>query len=307
MNIEVHVKSDIGRVRAGNEDNFLLLNLGTGNSQTIDQQSNYSANFPAIEMQNEGIVFAVSDGMGGALAGEVASQLAVEVLRDIMLGIDSDITLSPDDASLLKKLYQATINANRRIHQQSQEEDTLRGMGATLTAAAVSVDMVYLSQIGDSRAYLLRDGKIAQITKDQSLVQQLIDTGQISEKDAETHPLRNVILQALGAQSEVVPVCGQFKPLRRDIILLCSDGLSGKLRIEDIQEIVARHDQNLEAAVEEMVDEANLRGGEDNITLVLARFNGEKFSDEKGEISVETVFPYSDEYADTGDLPTLDE
>jgi protein phosphatase len=148
-------------------------------------------------------------------------------------------------------------------------------MGATLTAAAVNSDGVSLLQVGDSRGYIIRGGRIKLATKDQSLVQQLVDVGQISEQEAETHMFRNVILQALGAQPELQPVTGRVRVFRGDILLLCSDGLSGKLRAEDMLRIVTESDGDLSRACGELIDEANARGGEDNITVVLARLTGD--------------------------------
>jgi serine/threonine protein phosphatase PrpC len=162
-------------------------------------------------------------------------------------------------------------------------------MGATLTAAALSGDAVALLQVGDSRAYLLRGGEIKLATKDQSLVQQLVDVGQITEEDAETHMFRNVILQALGAQSDLSPVLSRARLQRGDMLLLCSDGLSGKLRAEEMHEIITRAGGDLAAACEQLVAEANARGGEDNITVVLARFDGEDLPASNSEaITVET-------------------
>jgi protein phosphatase len=148
-------------------------------------------------------------------------------------------------------------------------------MGATFTGAAVKGDHLDLVQVGDSRGYIIRKGQIRLATKDQSLVQQLVDVGQISETEAETHMFRNVILQALGAQSEITPVTGKIRLRQGDILLLCSDGLSGKLRGEDIQQIVLNSNGDLVQACNSLVEEANNRGGEDNITVVLARFVGD--------------------------------
>jgi serine/threonine protein phosphatase PrpC len=130
-------------------------------------------------------------------------------------------------------------------------------------------------QVGDSRGYVIRKEQIRLATKDQSLVQQLVDVGQISESEAETHMFRNVILQALGAQSEIAPVTGKIRLRQGDLVLLCSDGLSGKLRAGDIQQIVASSNGDLARACDGLVEEANNRGGEDNITVVLARFMGD--------------------------------
>ena len=148
-------------------------------------------------------------------------------------------------------------------------------MGATFTGAAIRGDNLDLVQVGDSRGYVIRKDHIRLATKDQSLVQQLVDVGQISESEAETHMFRNVILQALGAQSDITPVTGRIRLRQGDVLLLCSDGLSGKLRADDIQQIVVNSQDNLAQACDALIEEANNRGGEDNITVVLARFHGD--------------------------------
>jgi protein phosphatase len=184
--------------------------------------------------------------------------------------------------SLVDCLKNATVYANLAIHQKSQEDSRCAGMGATFTGAAVHGDLLDLVQVGDSRGYLIRKDQIRLATKDQSLVQQLVDVGQISEAEAETHMFRNVILQALGAQGDVTPVTGRIRLRRGDILLLCSDGLSGKLRLEDIQNIVADN-KDLSKACDELIAEANNRGGEDNITVILARFSGEELQEPAGD------------------------
>jgi protein phosphatase len=176
---------------------------------------------------------------------------------------------------LVECLKNATVYANLAIHLRSQEDSRCAGMGATFTGAAVKGDGLDLVQVGDSRGYIIRKDHIRLATKDQSLVQQLVDVGQISEMEAETHMFRNVILQALGAQSEITPVTGRIRLRQGDILLLCSDGLSGKLRAEDIQQLVVNSKGDLVQACNALVDEANTRGGEDNITVVLARFLGD--------------------------------
>jgi protein phosphatase len=249
-----------------------------------------SADFPAVALGEKGIVLAVSDGMGGALAGEVASQMAVETVRDILLGQDPDITLSPEaEKDLIQRLYHATLQANRSIHRKGRSDSQFNGMGATFTSAAVIDDSVYLLQVGDSRAYVIRGGKIEQLTKDQSLVQQLIDSNQILPEEAERHALRNVILQALGAQSEIFPIGGRFQPQRDDVLLLCSDGLSNKLYAEDLLNYVQQFDDLTEACTE-LVREANARGGEDNITVILAKFKGDDLPEaENSDINIEPL------------------
>lgn len=277
MIIELHAKSDVGRVRRGNEDNFLLLDLSSGTFWTATEGDEPPEELRRINLGQKGVVMIVSDGMGGALAGDVASRMAVESVRDMLIGSDEEQDAGcGDDTPLVDCLRRATGYANLAIHNKSQEDTRCSGMGATLTGAAITGDMLDLVQVGDSRAYVIRNDQIKLATKDQSLVQQLVDVGQISEEEAETHMFRNVILQALGAQRELAPVTGRLRLRRGDILLLCSDGLSGKLRGEDMKRIVEESNGDLSAACNLLIEEANNRGGEDNITVVLARFMGDE-------------------------------
>ncbi len=288
MIIELHAQSDVGRVRRGNEDNFLLLDLSSNISWTGSDGSEAPENLRRIEVLDKGVVFVVSDGMGGALAGDVASRMAVETVREMLVGTEEGEDGCEADAPLVECLRNATVYANLAIHHKSQEDTRCSGMGATFTGAAIKDDMLDLVQVGDSRAYLLRGSQIKLATKDQSLVQQLVDVGQISEQEAETHMFRNVILQALGAQSELSPVSCRIKLKQGDILLICSDGLSGKLRAEDMSVIVDEAKGDLAAACSALVNEANHRGGEDNITVVLARFTGTDLEEPAGDrITVE--------------------
>jgi protein phosphatase len=300
MRVELHAQTDVGRVRQGNEDNFLVLDLATGKSWTASDHKNEPPDgLRRFEVGDKGAVLVVSDGMGGALAGDVASRMAVETVREMLVEEDTHQAEAQQSASqsdggeqqlpLVDAVRNATGYANYAIHRKSIEDPRCSGMGATLTASALSGDAVELLQVGDSRAYLIRGGEIKLVTKDQSLVQQLVDVGQITEEDAETHMFRNVILQALGAQSDLSPVTSRVRLQRGDILLLCSDGLSGKLRAEEMREIVSGAGGDLAAACDQLVAEANARGGEDNITVVLARFDGDDLQPPgSGAISVET-------------------
>src|SRR5438874_7506711 len=286
MLVELHAKSDVGRVRRGNEDNFLLLDLDTQKGWTGSDGAENPEELQRINLGDRGLVLVVSDGMGGALAGDVASRMAIDSVREVLIGGNGD-GCDPD-ASLVDCLKYATMQANRAIHYKSLEDSRCSGMGATLTGAAIKHDKIDLVQVGDSRAYLVRGEQIRLATKDQSLVQQLVDVGQISEEEAETHMFRNVILQALGAQNELTPATASIQLRRGDVLLLCSDGLSGKLRNEEIRQIVADSNSDLGAACQALVAEANKRGGEDNITVVLARFTGEELRDpDQDRITVE--------------------
>ena len=293
MFVELHAQSDVGRVRQGNEDNFLVLDLTTARSWTgSDKERTPPEGLRRFEVGPNGLVLVVSDGMGGALAGDVASRMAVETVREMLVGggEGDDENTSAPSLPLIDCLDHATNYANYAIHRKSLEDPRYSGMGTTLTAAAVAGKTLEFLQVGDSRAYVIRGGRIKLATRDQSLVQQLVDVGQITEADAETHMFRNVILQALGAQSELEPVVSRVPLQRGDTVLLCSDGLSGKLRAEEMRELVAASDGDLAAACEALVREANRRGGEDNITVVLARFGGDDLpAPSSEEIPVETL------------------
>lgn len=304
--IEIHATSHVGRVRRGNEDNYLLLNIANAESLSSEQGvGDYVVESRKFEVDEHGIVAAVSDGMGGALAGEVASQMAVDTVVERLLDNDPDKTISPNNVtnSLVEKLYDATVYANNLIHQQGRSDPQYNGMGATFTGMSVTADGVDLVQVGDSRAYLVRNAKIYQITKDQSLVQQLIDSGQIQPHEADSHALKNVILQALGAQNEIYPVPARLIPQRNDILLLCSDGLSNKLGAEDLLKIINENMDNLATACGELIDQANARGGEDNITLILAKLSGSDLPEStEEEVKIE-ILNFADIH-DTADQTT---
>ncbi|HXI62600.1 MAG TPA: protein phosphatase 2C domain-containing protein, partial [Pyrinomonadaceae bacterium] len=203
MLVELHAKTDVGRVRRGNEDNFLLLDLTAARAWSGSDGPENPEDMREFPLGEHGLVLIVSDGMGGALAGDVASRMAIEAVRDVLMGTNTDGNGCDPDSSLVDCLRHATMEANKNIHYKSLEDSRCSGMGATLTGAAVKDDKLDLIQVGDSRAYVMRGQQIRLATKDQSLVQQLVDVGQISEAEAETHMFRNVILQALGAQNEL--------------------------------------------------------------------------------------------------------
>ena len=292
--VEIHATSHIGRVRKGNEDNYLVLRV-TGAERVTSSQDDkdFAINSRDFEIDDNGVICAVSDGMGGALAGEVASTMAVETVGEHMLDedtLDDAAAVPADGYRLISKLYDATISANYLIHNQGRTDAQFQGMGATFTGVVVTPDAADIIQVGDSRAYLIRSGQIKQITKDQSLVQQLIDAEQISEAEAETHNLKNVILQALGAQNEIYPVSVRVAPCREDVFLLCSDGLSNKIAAPAMLDIVTANLDDLENACNELVRLANENGGEDNITVILAKVSGDDFPESDGaNVRVEMI------------------
>jgi serine/threonine protein phosphatase PrpC len=291
--VEIHATSHVGRVRKGNEDNYLVLNISREKAWTSEQDDGeFVVESQKFEIDDQGVVLAVSDGMGGALAGEVASTLAVETVSEKMLDADAAKAAAEADADhhLISRLYDATVFANHLIHEQGRSDPQFQGMGATFTAVGVTPLGADVIQVGDSRAYLIRSGQIYQVTKDQSLVQQLIDAQQISVEEAETHTLKNVILQALGAQNEIYPVSARIEPCNDDVFLICSDGLSNKVGAAEMQRIVADNFDNLQAACAELIKRANENGGEDNITVVIAKFSGDDLPQPiPGEVKLELI------------------
>jgi serine/threonine protein phosphatase PrpC len=206
-------------------------------------------------------LFAVADGMGGAQAGEVASSLAATALKERGDGDAGDGEL---------RVAELIQEANRRVHQRAIDDETASGMGTTMTVALFHESgSVAIGHVGDSRAYLLRDGSLEQITDDHSLVAELVRRGELSPEEAEVHPQRSVITRALGTDPDVDVDAFTLQAHAGDLFLLCSDGLTTMVDVETIAEIVARHRHDLRAAARALIKAANDRGGDDNITTVL--------------------------------------
>lgn len=216
--------------------------------------------------------FAVADGMGGAKAGEVASQLATEAFDR-----DHDPGAPPE-----RRLEGIAREANRRIYELASRDESRRGMGTTLTAAMVADREVSIGHVGDSRAYRLRDGALEQITKDHSLVAELERTGQISPEAAEHHPQRSIITRALGPEPDVEVDTFTVPGRRGDVYLLCSDGLTSMISDEDVAAIL-RDSPSLQDAAEALVRAANQSGGKDNVTVVLFRLEEDEGTGDEGE------------------------
>ena len=267
----VHVfgRTDVGRTREHNEDAFVVADLTRGNATLQPEVRTH-------EVGDRGTLFMVADGMGGAAAGEIASAMAIEVvLRELSDAFSyADAPSENIYAATLKK---ATAAANAQIHSFALEHPEFRGMGTTATIAGVLGDTLYLAQVGDSRAYLVRDGVAQQITKDQSLMQKLIEAGEITEEEAEQSERRNIILQALGPEAQVKVDLTHQKVRRGDVLVLCSDGLSGQVRHDEIAR-VATEQPDLMLVCKTLIDRANENGGPDNITVIAARFDGEGLS-----------------------------
>jgi serine/threonine protein phosphatase PrpC len=259
ITVRVVGRTDVGLVREHNEDNYLLADLATGSreAQTFHEIS------PA------GVLFAVCDGMGGAAAGEVASQMAVDTLYEMM----RRSVPQPDRDALARSLVRSVEEAGTRIFESARADRSRRGMGTTATVAALMDRTLFVGQVGDSRAYVLRSNELKQITKDQSLVNQLIEAGQLTEDEAEAFEHSNIILQALGT-TEAVSVDLTFLELRAgDRLLMCSDGLSGLVHGDVIRDVLSEV-SDLDACCERLIELAKAGGGHDNVTVILAEFGG---------------------------------
>ncbi len=282
INIALYSQTDAGVVRSGNEDNFLALDLSTGSSWTANGEER--RDLLTYQQRRHGSLFAVSDGMGGTVAGEIASRMVVETVRDWMLRLQADVVYSR--VPVYYRLRRALEETNLLIYRESATNAERDGLGATFTAVVTEGSLGYFAQVGDSRAYLIRQGRIVRVTKDQSLVQRLIDIGQITEEEAETHPYRNIILQALGTNSAVQANFSSLNLCQLDVLVLCTGGLSGKLQADEIASIVNAA-ADLKSACRELINLAKERGGEDNITVVIVQFSGSGLAQPDGQ----TIIP----------------
>ncbi|MBX3210496.1 MAG: serine/threonine-protein phosphatase [Labilithrix sp.] len=276
--VSVAAVTHLGRVRENNEDAFVVADLTGGG--LLDERSH-----ARLDVGERGVLLAVSDGMGGAQAGEVASALVVETItREI-----ADAPLeTPRDAALIE----AVQRAHEAVRVEGQRAQAR--MGATLTAVFVRAGRAYIAEVGDSRAYLLRAGRIAQVTHDQSMVQLLVDSGILKPEDASQSPMRNVILQAMGHQREIKVALGRMDLRDRDCLILCSDGLTGHVSDTEIRDIVLET-KRPEVAAARLVELANERGGKDNITVIVAGVGGDlapPAADEKPEDAVQVIRAY---------------
>ena len=233
MKVSIGAATDIGQVREGNEDSFLVV----------------------------APLYAVADGMGGHRGGEVASSLALETVQGMF---------ERREGSLADQV----VEANRAVFDRSKNDRTVSGMGTTLTAALVDGSRVHLVHVGDSRAYLLRGGELAQLTEDHTLVHRMVMEGEISQEEAETHPQRSILTRALGVDQSVQVDEGDVEVADGDRLLLCTDGLTGMVPEGQIREILLESADPQEA-VEKLVKVANRAGGIDNITAVILDFSAD--------------------------------
>ena len=266
IRVEVFAKSDLGRTRDHNEDKFLVADLTKKSASLLPEVRRH-------DIGPRGTLLVVADGMGGAAAGEVASAMATDTIyAHLMKTWNAEDEVTPQRFAY--RLKEAVEVANASIHAHAKAHPEVRGMGTTTTAAGVLNDHLYLTQVGDSRAYLIRGGEAHQLTKDQSLMQRLVEAGELTEEEAAQSERRNIILQALGPDPKVKVDLTHQEVRRGDILVLCSDGLSGQVKKDEIAKIVTAA-PNLSSACDQLIALANERGGPDNITVVIARFDGD--------------------------------
>lgn len=230
MTLSWWAATDVGKVRTLNEDTYYA----------------------------DGRLFAVADGLGGHLAGEIASKTAV-------LELAKSLSSPPDDRR--EALRRAFASANNAVITRSRESSEQTGMGTTLTVVLVEENSAYLAHVGDSRAYLFRDRKLTQLTKDDSLVNEMVDRGELSRAEASVHPQRNIITKAIGSEPTLVPQLYTLTMNQGDRLLLCTDGLCGIVDDKRIAELL--HMEDTKECATSLIEAANEAGGSDNITVVV--------------------------------------
>jgi len=237
----VFAKSDIGLVRQTNEDSYACIPPN---------------------------LFLVADGMGGHVAGEVASRMAVKAVSDY---IQSNLTVGCDQELLLEK---AIIQANELIFSLSKSRDDCAGMGTTISIVFLDQSHVYWGHVGDSRIYMIRDNELHQLTNDHSLVWELVQSGNITKAEAHTHPQRNMLTRAVGTSKNIKVDTGTMNWSQGDLLLLCTDGLTNMLNEQEIQQIILADKNDGETVVNILISAANQAGGHDNVTAILLKNEG---------------------------------
>ena len=257
--------SDVGRVRKNNEDNSVVCNLTTG-------EVGFTASVRNHILGNRGSLFMVADGMGGEASGEVASQICtLTVPKRFYENLKSSGQVGETNYVLL--LQESIEYANQVIHQKAQEDPLYRGMGTTATVAALFGTRLFVAQVGDSRAYLIREGELTQLTRDQTFLNYLKEIGVEVPADQEKDSRRSILTQAVGSSESLHVKVTYTKVHQGDILLLCSDGLYNMVAAPDILASVESSD-SLPKKCQSLIDKANAKGGSDNITVVMAEFNG---------------------------------
>lgn len=249
ITLRISFRSDAGLERPRNEDNYCYVE------------------------GNETALLAVADGMGGHVGGDVASYLAVKTLLDLFCSEYNDAF---QDANILPYIEKIVKKANREIYQTALQEPEKMGMGTTLTMGMIRERVFYWGHVGDSRAYLIHQNFLEQITRDHSLVEEMVSKGKITPREARFHPQRNVLTRVLGTSQHVNVDLGKLELAENNDLLLCTDGLTSLLDEDEIHQVIMNYRENPEEVATYLIDMANSRGGSDNITLIYAIEAGRK-------------------------------
>jgi serine/threonine protein phosphatase PrpC len=281
VTLSVHARTDVGLSRTNNEDAFAIADLSR--AQTIEATMHRSV----IDVGSYGVLLVVCDGMGGAAFGEVAARLSIEALRNALL---DRIQAGPPERAIRESI--AIANAAVRDAARSPER---KGMGATLAAVLVHGTHAYFTEVGDARTYVVREGRLVQVSRDQSYAQMLIDAGALKVEDLDSFPMKNVVIQAMGATTSVEVPLRRLTLRRGDRLLLCSDGLSGPVSDTTISAVLRR--ASASSPVDDLIAAANAAGGPDNVTVILADASGdglpEPATSETVGVELETLHAFS--------------
>ena len=243
--MEIGVKTDVGKIRDNNQDAYY------------------------ISQKGDSFLFIIADGMGGHKAGEIASKMAIDIISNSLESLLTDSTVG--DKEIQDKIRSSIYEANDKIYRKSMEDEKFSGMGTTVTLAYAMDRNIFIGHAGDSRAYLFRDGILSQITKDHSLVEELIRNGSISVEEAKHHPQRNIITRAVGTSKEIKADLMVESKNKDDILLLCTDGLTNMLDDDEIKDSLIIN-KDIQKACEELIKLSNDKGGFDNITILAVKF-----------------------------------
>jgi protein phosphatase len=265
IHLQIASRTHSGRVRSHNEDSLLVTSLASRGGAHLSEFTG-----DEVVQPGEGVVLAVCDGMGGAAGGEVASRRAVETIHVAMVRDGN----AASRGGLGRRLVASVEEASREVFAVAARRPELSGMGTTATVCALAGDRLLVAQVGDSRAYLLRGGRLTQITRDQTLAMLLVEKGQLALEDIDSFAFANVILQAVGTSGRVEVDLRSVEVYQGDVVLVCSDGLTGLVPAATIRDVLTNAPSPA-AASESLIALANEAGGRDNISCIVARLAGE--------------------------------
>jgi PPM family protein phosphatase len=280
LSIDYCGMTDLGRIRKNNEDNYAVWDLMSGEAREQGPGT-------IARLGPRGALLLVADGMGGEACGEVASATCIEVLpqrlRELLDGL-SEV----DDSNFVRAIKEAIAFANQTILGMARQDPRYAGMGTTVTAVGLLGSAIFTGQVGDSRAYLLRNGKSFRLTRDQTLLNYLADIGAPLPPDLENDHRKNILTQAVGSADSLDIKVTRAEPRRGDRLLVCSDGFYNMVKDQELEKLLLQQG-SLSSICHRLIDEANAHGGSDNITVILAELTGSRLAEPAGEVTVEEI------------------